>query len=476
MECSRGRKLFLFSVSIIILTGGVYAQALFNGFIWEDHERIVNNATLINVDGLNRIWTDFKATYQYYPLTHTAFWLQYQIFQTNPAGYHFINVLLHALNGIVLYVLLQRLGIKTAFFAALVFLLHPVQVETVAWICELKNILMGLFFFLALLFYLKSADIGSEGRKEKVNYALALFFFIMALLSKTVACVFPAVAAVVLYWKKSALSRKDVKGLATFAALGFLSAGLTIWLEKHVVGAAGEMWQFSLWERLVMAVKNFSFYPVKIIYPDNLSFFYPKWALQALTWQDFFTLGVISLTVWKFIFKKSPAAVAVVIYGILIFPALGFFNIYPMKFSYVADHFQYLACIPVIVLTFEAIQCLANKTNLNRYVLIVAGSLYLFSMACLTFMQTQVYANDETLFLDVIQKNPSSAHAYNNLGVYLLNRGRVEDSIVYLKQAVQIDSSYTKAKMNLAYAYQQAGEKNEAHALFMDIKREKAGK
>ena len=184
-----------------------YLPVLSAGFIWDDDTHVTNQPLLATWDGLRAIWLQPGATPQYYPLTHSTFWLEYHLFDLQPLGYHVVNVVLHAVNASLVWLVLERLAVPGAWLAAAVFALHPVQVETAAWITELKNLQSGLFYLLAMLAYLRFALPG-PGAGSKRLYGAALLAFAGALLSKTVTSTLPAGLLICLWWKRGRLERR----------------------------------------------------------------------------------------------------------------------------------------------------------------------------------------------------------------------------------------------------------------------------
>ncbi|MHC4402402.1 MAG: tetratricopeptide repeat protein, partial [Planctomycetota bacterium] len=199
--------------SLVLLTVVVYVPALYCGFIWDDDAYVVNNETLRSVGGLGQIWFQFGATPDYYPLTFTTFWLEYQAWGLEPFGYHLDNVLLHALNVVIVYWLLTRLRVPGAFFAAALFAVHPVHVESVAWITERKNVLSGLCFLLSVGAFVRAYGLDEEEPAPRIRwrfYLLSVGFFFLAMLSKTVTLTLPLILPVLIWWKTGRVRARDV--------------------------------------------------------------------------------------------------------------------------------------------------------------------------------------------------------------------------------------------------------------------------
>ncbi len=345
--------------ALVALTVLAYLPALRGGFIWDDDLHVTQNQLLRTWQGLVDIWLTPGAILQYYPLTHTSWWVQYHLWGLAPLGYHLVNVLLHGSSAAVLWRVLRRLAVPGAWMAAAVFALHPVQVESVAWVTELKNVQSGFFYLLALLGYLRwgLADDAEPAGGRRI-YALSFLSFACAVLSKSVTCTLPAAVALILWWKRGRLAPGQVVALVPLAAVSVAAGVLTAWWERHYVGAAGEDWALSLPERCLVAGRALWFYAAKLVWPFELAFTYRRWALEPHAWWPwFFPLGAVAVVVALAALRRrlGPAPlVAALYFSGTLGPALGFVDVYPMRYSFVADHFQYLASIGVITLLVAA--------------------------------------------------------------------------------------------------------------------------
>lgn len=252
-----------------------YLPALRGAFIWDDESYVTQNVHLRTWSGLRNIWFDVGATKQYYPAVHTSFWIEYHLWRLDPLGYHVSNVLLHAVGAILLWQVLRRLSVPGAWLAAAVFALHPVQVESVAWVTERKNVMSDVFYFAALLSYIRFSDLRldrvPEGRPRRY-YALSVLLFGCALCSKTVTCSLPAVILLLMWWKRKRLRVGEVLPVVPMFALGLALGLLTAYLEKYSVGALGEEWGFTFRERCLLAGRALWVYFGKLVYPTELAF------------------------------------------------------------------------------------------------------------------------------------------------------------------------------------------------------------
>ena len=287
------------SILIFFATFAVYSPALKGEFLWDDDSHVLHIEKLKSFNGLKKIWFEQGATLEYYPLLFSTFWIERHLFGDNPFGYHAVNILLHYSNAIFLKRILVRLAIPGAVWAAAVFALHPVHVESVAWITERKNCLSVFFYFLSLLAYLRFAGIGvgvlSDSEKRK-NYVYAFIYFVAAVLSKTVTCTLPAAFLLLVSWKAKGLKWKQVWPTFPFFMTGICLAIITYWVETRFIGAFGPEWNFNWLDRIVIAGRALWFYVGKILWPHPLIFIYPRWDLnQTYTYQLIFPISFLLL-------------------------------------------------------------------------------------------------------------------------------------------------------------------------------------
>jgi len=396
-----------------VVTLSAYMYTLYCGYIWDDERHVLMDASLWGLGGLAKIWFS-REMQQYYPLVYSSFWLETNLWGLNPALSHLVNASIHAVNAFLVYAVLKRLGIRGALFAGLIFAVHPVHVESVAWISERKNVLSGLFYLLSLYAFLEYED-----RPGKKLYSLSLALFAMALLCKTVASTLPAVLIIIRWMRGREISAGYVARLIPFFALGLAFGLLTIWWEANLVGASGQLWEMGYIERVLLAGRVFWFYLYKLIAPFELIFIYPRWNIDAsVLWQwappaAAFVVAALLLSLTRII-ARGPAA-AMAFFLVTVFPALGFINVYPFQFSFVADHFQYMASIGAISL-FAATAAWAASGS-SSSVKISAAAIYLALLWALTFSQTFIYKDSETLWKDTATRNPKAWIAHANLAV-----------------------------------------------------------
>lgn len=431
------------------------------GFIWDDDAHVTRPG-LRSAGGLLRIWFDVGATQQYYPLLHSAFWIQHKLWGDWPLGYHLVNTLLHACSAVLVLFIVRRLlraaqapwADSASALAAAVFALHPVHVESVAWITELKNTLSGVFYLSAMAIYLRFDD----SRRAKW-YALAFLLFACGLLTKTVTATLPAALLVIFWWQRGRLTlRRDVAPLVPWFAIGAAAGLFTAWVEHDLIGAKGEEFVFTALQRGLLAGRIVWFYLGKLVWPANLIFIYPRWDVNpSAPGQWLYPIALIALVAVLFLIRRrsrAPLAAMLFFVGSL-FPVLGFFNVYPFLFSFVADHFQYLASLGVIVFVCTAIlRALPDRAGRAALALPFAIPL---ALAFLTFRQCGLYADVQTLYRTTIDRNPACWMAHNNLGVEYKNAGRIDDALACYRTALALRPDYPEAWNNLGLALTEIG-------------------
>jgi tetratricopeptide (TPR) repeat protein len=443
---------------IFLVTLLAYWPALSGGFIWDDDGH-VTRADLRGLSGLFRIWTEFGATQQYYPVLHSAFWLEYHVWGDSPLGYHLLNVLLHALAAGLFGILLRRLAVPGATLAALLFALHPVCVESVAWISEQKNTLSLVFYLCAALAYLRFTE-----RRRGTDYGLATGVFLLALMTKTVTASLPAALLVVFWWQRGKLEwKRDVLPLLPWFVLGAASGLVTAHFERVLIGAQGHDFDLGLGQRCLLAGRVFWFYLGNLIWPAELIFIYPRWTVDAsIWWQWLFSPAVIVLLVglWWWQRKQRGPLAAMLLFAGSLFPVLGFVNVYPFIFSYVADHFQYLASLALFALAGAGL--MKASARLPRWVQTTAGVVLLAGLGTLSWAQSRMYRDNLTLYQTILERNPSCWMAHNNLATTLTEAGQIEEAVPHLALTLKLRPDYPQALNNLGDDLTRLGRPREA--------------
>lgn len=526
------RKGWMPGVLLILATVVVYQPAWHGGFLWDDDVHVTKNRMLVAPDGLRQIWSS-RDSPQYYPMVFTTFRLEHALWGSNPTGYHWDNLLLHAASAVLLWRVLRRLNVPGAWLAAAVFALHPVNVESVAWISQRKNTLAMFFYLLSLFCYVRfephsrpsnlepqpaTVPQPSTFKPQQRWYWLSLFAFVLALLSKTAVSPLPLVLLGLAWWRRGRVTVRDVWRSAPFFAASLVLGLITVWFERHQT--AFEMAQDEgFWSRLAGAGWAIWFYLYKAALPLNLILIYPRWQIEpskALSYvPGLLVIGAL-LALWWFRQRCGRAWLFCAGYYVLmLLPVLGFVNIGFLNYSRVADHWQYFAIIAPLA---GAAAMLTSKfrspgRGFNAARSHLSGSLspaglflavmMLVVLGGLTWRQSGFYADAETLWhrtlavnltcwpahynlgvvlvrqgnlddsviqsQEALEGSPTDAKSHNNLGSILLHKGRWDEAIAEYRHALQTDPSFADARDNLGSALLQKGQVDEAIAEYHKV-------
>ncbi|HEY4989225.1 MAG TPA: tetratricopeptide repeat protein [Opitutaceae bacterium] len=449
--------------SAVVVTATIFAYlpSLSGRFIWNDAD-YVTATSLRSLSGLARIWTQPGATQQYYPLLHSAFWVQHRLWGDNPLGYHIVTLLFHAASAVLFALVLRRLldfrGAPRAhagaeWLAALVFALHPVHVESVAWITEQKNTLSLAFYLGAALLYLDF-----DATRHKRAYLAALALFVISLLLKTVTASLPAALLVLFWWKRGRIGwRRDVLPLVPWLALGAAAGLFSGWVEKTYVGAQGAGFNLSLAGRVLVAGRAITFYAGSLAWPSDLNFIYPRWEIDASSgrqWLFPVAVTMVAAVLWLIRGRaRAPFAAFLIFIGSL-FPALGFVNLYGERYSWVWDHWQYLPDLSLIALAAVGVESGWRRVapHFHTVGLGLAAALVV-TLGALTWSHCAMFHDNETLYLTTIARNPGSWMAHNNLGLaWSKMPGRLDEAIAQYQEALQLNPDIAETHTNLGSA------------------------
>jgi tetratricopeptide (TPR) repeat protein len=457
-----------------------YLPALSGGFIWNDSDYVTAPA-LRSLAGLARIWTEPGATQQYYPLLHSAFWVQHRLWGDHPLGYHIVTLLLHAGSAVLFALILRRLLVSdrarsytgVAWLAALLFALHPVHVESVAWITEQKNTLSLVFYLIAAAVYLHY----DETRRPR-TYALALALFVFSLWCKTVTATLPAALLVTFWWKRGRLDwRRDVLPLLPWLALGAATGLFSSWVEQTYLGARGADFSLPVTGRMLVAGRAIWFYAGKLVWPFGLNFVYPRWTVDAAVWwQWLFPLGVLAVgaVLWALRRRtRGPLAAFLFFVGSL-FPVLGFVNLYGARYSWVWDHWQYLPDLGLLALAAAGLTAGWRRAAIRLRGLgpgLVAALAVL--LGALTWSHCGMFHDDQTLYRTTLARNPGCWLAHNNLGlIWSQMPGRLNDAIAEYEEALRLQPDSAEVHYDLGVAWaSMPGKLNDAAVQFEEAVR-----
>ena len=432
------------------MTFVIYLPCLHGGKIMDDEMML--NPLVQSPAGLPSIW--FKSmTPDYFPLTFSSLWLEYRFFGDNLFAYHMTNVALHAISAILLWQLLRALKVPGAWLAALLFVVHPVNVESVAWVSQRKNTLAMPFFLLTIWFYITARE------KDRTFYALSLVCFALALLSKTAVVPLPLVLLLLDWLKDKRITGNHVKRALPFFALSAVAGLITLWFQAHRVIGTDVVQNASWPARFAIAGCALWFYLYKAFLPINLVFVYPRWEISAtaiVNWLPLVAFVTFAFVIWKRRERWPGALVALSYFVLMLLPVLGFLNIYYLKYSLVADHWQYFAMIGPIAFAAAAVVSMVRPTVVNGVSIALIGTL-----AFLSWKQSHLYSSAELIWHDTIERNPKCWLAHNSYGLELMQRAirnappdkaLLETAINHYHESWRLNPDNVEARINAGSA------------------------
>jgi tetratricopeptide (TPR) repeat protein len=453
-----------------------YWPALRGGFLFDDDAMVTGSALVKASDGLRRMWFTTEAI-DYWPLTNSSLWFEWRLWGANPTGYHVTNVLLHIASALVLWSILWRLRFPAAWLGAMVFALHPVNVQSVAWIAQRKNTLALFCFLLATAAFLKDQrrrgllppqstsvqrrgalqpnrvdppDTGRSGR----FYWLSLAAFTLAMLSKGSVAVFPGVLLLLVWWERRRITRMDVLRVAPFLAVAVGLTLVNVWFQMRMPGGSRDV---TILQRVLGAAGVVWFYLAKALVPARLTFMYPQWDIDArslLWWMPLLSAcGVTSWLVWR----RDQPIIRAALFGwaffcLALIPVMGLTDVYFMKYSLVADHYEYIGVVAVAAIVGCGLLGWWGSRVLGAWGVRMVAAAVLIVCWSLTWNQAHLYAGAETLYRATLDRNPSAWPIRNNLGALLLERDANEEAAAQLKRALQGHPDFVQAHNNYCNA------------------------
>ncbi len=431
-----------------------YLPALHGAFITDDLDYVTAPA-LRSLQGLWLIWTRVGAVHQFWwPILHSAFWVEHRLWGDAVEGYHLTNVLLHVTAAFLVVAIMRRLGLPGPWLAGLLWALHPACVESVAWISEQKNTLSTVFYLASALVYLDF-----DKSRRPARYFQALGLFALALMSKSVTATLPAALLVVLWWRRGRLDWKpDIRPLIPWLGIGASYGLFTSLVERRFTGAAGPDFAMTLAARCLLAARVVWFYALKLFWPADLTFFYRRWTVDPAQWGQYLpAAGLIAAAVagaWLAVKgRRGPLAAFLLFFGTLV-PVLGLFDVYWFRFSYVADHLQYLATLYVLAPVASCLVLAVNRVpKPARRPAGAAVAAVVVVLGALSWNQSGLYRDGETLFADSVARNPDAWAAEYSLGVLIAETpSRMPEALRHLETAVRLKPDSLEVHYNLASA------------------------
>ncbi|MCY2930175.1 MAG: tetratricopeptide repeat protein [Planctomycetota bacterium] len=459
---------------IVVAVIAAYSPAVHGEYLWDDSNYVcLSPATpvgqLIHArNGLKGIWLSRRAQ-DYWPLTNSAFWVQWRLWGMDPAGYHLANILLHALGAVMVWRVLERLKVPWAWLGAALFAIHPVAVASVAWISELKNCLSLPLYAAAVLAWLHFEDSRRRGW-----YVLALGAFGLALAGKTSGVMLPLVLLGLAWWRRGRVAWADLLRAAPFFLLSAVMGLATLWFQHADAAAQTAGMSTSPASRLAASGWVAWFYLYKALLPVGLAMIYPRWEVEASSpwaWGPLAALAGACAVAWGYRKGWGRPVVAALGYSlIMLAPVLGLANMSFHRHSLVSDHFAYLALPGMTALAAGVLGTLARRVGW-RPVAAGAGAVLLAGLAALSWQRAGVFATNEALWRDCLAKNPRAVGAHNALGIILSDQGKFDEAIEHYRQAVRIQPDWAEVHNNWGLALRSLKHFKEAAAHYQEAVR-----
>jgi tetratricopeptide (TPR) repeat protein len=443
------------AVVLAVVTVVAYVPSLHGGFILDDDILLTANRLVKAPDGLYRMWLTTDPI-DYWPVFNSVFWLQWRLWGMWSTGYHVTNLLLHIGAAFLMWAILRRLSIPGAFLAALLFAVHPVNVESVAWIAQCKSVLALVFYLLSILLYLW-AESGAPRCRGGRWYWWSLVAFVLGMLSKGSVAILPLVLLGVIGWLRP-LSRGDLVRTAPFFLVAVVLVLVNVWFQKH--GTPTQFRAAGATERLLGAAAAVWFYLSKALLPIDLTFIYPRWHIQVteVTWwlPLLAAMAVTAVLWWCRSSWGRPLLFAWGYFGVALVPVLGFTDVAFMEHSLVADHYQHVALIGVLAPVAAGWATWQRRAG-GRLPLAAAVAA-VGVLALLTWRQSGLYTDAMTLYQATLRENPDSWLAHGNLGGVLSEAGRLPEAIAHYQQALRLHPDFPDAHNNLCSALRDSGQ------------------
>ncbi len=444
------------AIGAVLVLAAIIVQwpALPGTFIWDDYVMLPLNPQLRGPSGLWYFWTSTSQP-DYWPVSYSTHWLEWRLWGTWVSPYRAANLALHALNAILAWRILTRLGVAGAWWCALAFAVHPVNVEAVAWILQRKTVLSTALAAGCLWCFLES-----DARPGRRYYVAAIVLFALAMLAKTSVVMWPLVLLLCRWWQRRRLAASDLRAIEPFLVIALVLGLIAVAFQQYRAIGDDVVRDDGLVSRVALAGWTVWFYLAKAVFPAQLCFMYPRWPLGIYALGDFIPLVSIGAALAIFWWQRSrlwgAACLAGFGYYLLnLVPVLGFVNIYFMRYSLVADHWQYLALPGLIALVVGSgaywMERSGSVARVAWHVLLLGAAIALGAKA---YSHAAIFggATNEPLWNDTLAKNPCAWVAHNALGFLLITQHKYEPAIEHFQAAILLEPDYAPAHDNWGVA------------------------
>ena len=446
---------------LVAVVGFCYWPALSGGFLMDDENYITQSPKIVSVGGLSKIWFSTEPE-EYYPISNTSFWLQWRLWGTNRAGYHSVSMAFHLTSAALVWIVLEELAIPGAFLATILFAVHPLNVESVAWIFQQRGLMALCFVLLSIIWYLRAID-------RRKWYWISLLTFVVAMLSKGSVAILPLALLMIVAWKNGRIARSDVVSLIPFLVVAVVLTLVNVWFQRH--GRSGPIRDITIAQRFVGAGAVPWFYLAKAFLPIELAFVYPPWEIRVHRLEWWLPLAAAAIVPILLSWRRRRAGTTWnksllffwAYFCLALIPVMGFTDTGFMQYSHVANHYAQLALIGALAAATAAWSYWSQNSrsvfqSAAKPTAIVACVLLMF----LTFQQSRLYGNSVWLYEDALKKNPRSWLAENNLGLALVETGNQQEAIDHFRKALALKPDFARAYYNWGTVLSNTGQPKEA--------------
>ena len=429
-------QLAIGAAAIIVVVLVAYSPTFTAGYIWDDDVYLLENPQVTGSRPFWDIWIG-RPNMSYYPLTTACFWIEWRLWKDWSTGYHVVNILIHALGSILVWRLLRYMQFRGAWWAAMIFAIHPVNVESVAWVSELKNVLTLPFFLLSIWSYLRY-----DQSQSRAWYCISVAMFVVALCAKTAVVMLPLLLLVLLWWKHGKIAPAQWLSTTSYFAISAFLGAVTLYFENTLPLVGPPVRPEGVLSRLAASAWAIWFYMYKAILPIHLSPIYPRWTVDpssVMAWLPAIALIACLGTLLRL--RKAwgrPLFTAALCYIVMLLPLLGFLNTGMFRMSLVTDHWQYFALIvPIIVIVSPWVRAQEARSlafrRVGQYTMVFVTAI----LGGLTWQYCHSFRDMESWARTAIAGNPQAGVAFANLGSVLARRGEIEAAIDCYQEAVQ---------------------------------------
>jgi Flp pilus assembly protein TadD len=465
----RSKETFFLKALILLLAClWVYAPAYHGDWLWDDDQLVIANPVMKEPGGIWKIWFAPRGA-DYFPLTMSTLWAEWQIWGANPTGFHMVNIILHAVGSLLVWRVFRQLGVPCAWLGALIYAVHPLNVESVAWISERKNTLSLPLFLASASFWLRY-----DTEKQTRHYVWSVVLFLLAMLAKTSVVMFPVVLLLHAWWKRGTITFRDIRNSVPFFLIS-LVLGIVTYLFQNSRAIGHEVIPIGgALSRAATAGMSLWFYLWKSLWPSGLMPIYPRWQVDPPSWWQIVLpwLGVLVVAgvLWN---KRATwgrhALFGLGFFALILLPILGFVKISYMRISWVADHFVHVPLLGITALMAAFAGQIATAMRqriyrgfLSELISVMMALAVVSWLAVRSFQLAEIYKDEDALWNYTLSKNFDAWQAHNRLGVRKMFRGEEDEAMEHFRNAVRLRPDLGETQNNLAVALQQRGRKAEA--------------